>query len=156
MMVKRLLAGARIALVVSLLWTATIVVLRAGIGFPLGGLTIAQFTEWFTVNILGILGSGFVLGAFFAAGLVLFRRTAADTQLTRGSAVGAGALGGVVLAIAVIAYYGFSPYISFFSEAVVPLLTIGTFGAVTGYGVWRTTRHADLAAGEPPPDLLER
>ncbi len=151
---RRLRAGFRIAIIVSLVWTAAFIVLRAGIGFPFGGLTVAQFTEWFTQQIVGILAAGFALGALFATSLALIRRPSGASGLTRGSAMGAGALAGFVVALALIAYYGFSPYISFLWEAVVPAVTISSVGAAIGFGAWRAARHAELATGDTPPDLL--
>ena len=152
---RRIRAGLKIALVVSLFWTAALILLRAGIGFTLGGLTVALFTEWFTGQILGILASGFALGALFATGLALTRQPAGERQISRGRAMGAGAIGGLLVALALVAYYGFSPYISFLWEAVIPVLAISSFGALTGFGVWRTSRHAESVAGGAPPDLLE-
>lgn len=156
MMVRRSLAGARIALVVSLLWVATIVVLRAGMGFSFGDLSIAEFTGWFSRNVVGLFVSGFILGALFATGLVLTRHPDGEPRLTRRNAIGVGALGGLLLAMFLIAYYAYAPFSNLFGEVIIPMLTIGTFGAVTGYGMWRTTHHAELAAGEPPAELLER
>jgi len=152
---RRLLAGARIALIIALLWTATIIAFRAGTGLAFSSLSVAEFTEWFGRSVVSVLVSGLILGALFALGVVLTRGSADEPRLTRRNAIGAGALGGLLLAASLIAYYSYSPFSSVLWEIVVPTLAISAFGAATGYGIWRTTHHAEVAAGEPPPDLLK-
>lgn len=151
---RKLRSAIQIALVISIFWATVLVLFRAGVGFSFDALTVAEFTDWFGSQIVEILATGFLLGLLFAAGLVFSRHPQRAQPLTRGRSIRLGALGGFLLSLATLTYYGFSPYVTFFWEAVVPVLAVTTIGAFTGFLVWRTTRHAELGAGDTQLEKL--
>ena len=71
---RKLRSAIQIALVISIFWTTVLVLFRAGVGFSLDALTVAEFTDWFSSQIVESLAIGFLLGLLFAAGLVFSRR----------------------------------------------------------------------------------
>ncbi|MEO7354747.1 MAG: hypothetical protein ABIZ70_10430, partial [Gemmatimonadales bacterium] len=94
---------------------------------------------------------GFAGGAIYAAAIALTPRAVGDQSLSGKRAAAFGALGGIVVFIAI--------RLTLLSDStaglmVVPTLVFAGLGAATGLGILGTAKRAALRPGEEPPNSI--
>lgn len=153
---RKVRAVFRLALVSAMFWGVAALVGRIGYDLVEGHPLAAWFSFPWLLTRFFLPGAiiGFVGGAIYAAAIALAPRTDGDTGLSGKRAAVFGAVGGIVVFLAMRLTLLSDVTAGLMVTVIVPTLVFGVLGAATGLGIQGTAKRAALRSGEVPPKSI--
>jgi hypothetical protein len=139
---RRLRAGIRITLIVSIAWTLLVLGYKTIIEL-LGFFSVDELVAWFGKRILWIWCSGLFLGLLISAGVALPRRNRQPRPLSVARATALGSLGGLIVSIPQIRFYKGLLFSNLLENVLFDAGPLIVFGALIGYGIGRVAVPRD-------------